>query len=377
MTTSVEFSTRPSRLLIIRFSSFGDIVQALSVPAAYLQAYPNSKVDWLIRDDFKSLVVEHPLIENVLPFRREQGLIGLVSLGWKLGNAGYTHVYDAHCNLRSFLIKTVLRLSCALHSGFGTRFITRPKNRIRRYLFFKWRLHTLPTPFRGCESFLWPLAAWEVGQTAPLAPQFFTSAQLTQTLQTEWGQLTGSKDAQAQPQSLLAKPCVALVASAAWEMKRWPVAHWKELINLWTDATFVLLGGPEDTFFEEIRLVAPKRILNLAGRLSLSQSCALIKKMDLVIANDTGLLHVADQLGRPTLALIGPTAFGYPSQPTSRYLEIKLGCQPCSKDGRGRCVNDVYKRCLRELTPAQVLKTSQAMLCELAHTKQPTRERDS
>ena len=102
--------------------------------------------------------------------------------------------------------------------------------------------------------------------------------------------------------------------------------------------------------------------MNLAGKVSLVETSRVIERASLVVSNDTGSLQVADQMERPTIALIGPTAFGYPSHATSIYLENPLWCQPCSKDGRGGCVNDLYKRCLVELAPERVAAKAIAML---------------
>lgn len=137
-------------------------------------------------------------------------------------------------------------------------------------------------------------------------------------------------------------------------MKRWPIEHWKTLIGLLPDINFALLGGPTDDFIKEIEAVAPDRARNWAGRLSLAQNAGLFEKAAAVVANDTGLLHVADQMERPTIALIGPSAFGYPSHSSSSTMEVDLYCKPCSKDGRGKCVNSLYKRCLIEVTPESV-----------------------
>lgn len=343
----------PVRLLIIRFSSFGDIVQALSAPAAFLRAHPHARVDWLVREDFKGLLEPHPLIHETIVFHRKDGFFGLLKLAWRLSGAGYTHVYDAHNNLRSSLVLQAFRLRRSLSFSRRPKLLQRSKDRIRRFLFFRLRLPTLPRPFRGAESFLRPLQAWGISATMPNTPQFHTNASLPEEVRIRIQTLAG--------------PRIALAPSAAWEMKRWPLEHWKRLIQLWPEARFVLLGGPSDLFLEDIRAVAPERIVNTAGHLSLAQSAALLKECDLVIANDTGLLHVADQMGRPTLALIGPTAFGYPSHPNSTTLEIELPCKPCSKDGRGTCHNSVYQRCLVELTPEKVLALGRDITQRASH----------
>lgn len=324
------------RLLVIRFSSFGDIVQAIGVPAAFLTVFPSSQVDWLVREDFRRLLSGQPAIRHIYAFERQQGSLGLIKLAWKLASTvGYTHLYDAHNNLRSKIFCAVFRLRRP-----SVLFARRPKQRLRRFLFFNFRLPTIKTPFQGADSFHEPLRKWGLSETVSQGRQYFSNEALPPEIAAEIQSLK--------------RPVIALAPSAAWEMKRWPIEHWRSLVTEMTEASFILLGGPQDHFINQIASAAPNRCLNLAGRLTLAQNAAVFDRADLIIANDTGLLHVADQMERPTFALIGPTAFGYPSHATSRTLEVKLACQPCSKDGRGGCINPVYQRCLVELLPERV-----------------------
>lgn len=353
-------------LLIIRFSSFGDIVQAVAVPQAFRDVYPGAKIDWFAREDFVQLLQNQPAISQVHTHQRQSGLLGLISQTWKLARSGvYTHVYDAHSNIRSRIVLGIFGVASIFNFLSGKtvpKFAVRSKDRIRRFLFFKFRLKTLPQPFRGAESFHRPLKKWGLSEHVPQGPQFQLRAdlELPNAVQAEFENLRRKY-----PNSQL----IACAPSAAWEMKRWPLAHWKELMPLLPNACFVFLGGPADTFINDLVAAAPERSLNLAGKLSLDQSSLALKFVDLVIANDTGLLHVADQMERPTLALIGPTAFGYPSHSTSETLEVKLWCQPCSKDGRGGCKNDLYQRCLVELTPARVAEEAHKKLAHVTHSE--------
>ena len=115
---------------------------------------------------------------------------------------------------------------------------------------------------------------------------------------------------------------------------------------------FLLLAGPRDAFCDEIYSVDPLRVTNLAGATTLLESCYLISRSRLVISADTGLLHAADLFDIPCLALIGPTAFGFPSGPRSEVIEAPLPCRPCTKDGRGHCRRPLS--CMEEITPARV-----------------------
>ncbi len=339
-----NLSEKP-KLLIIRFSSFGDIVHAMGTPSVFLKAFPNAQVDWLVRADLASLLKSHPSITTIHSFDRKQGLVGLVQFVWMLSSLGYTHIYDAHNNVRSNITRLLFFVFSIVRFKLPPKVIVRSKERLKRALLFKFRVNLLPKPFRGIASFQKPLEKW-VGLSKISTPQFFIDPA-----------------AKAKVDSLkLPKEFISLVPSAAWEMKRWPIENWKKLIASMNAQNFIVLGGPEDSFCEELKLVAPDRVLNLAGKLSLQESSAVVERSQLVIANDTGLLHVSDQLGVKTLALIGPTAFGYPYHSNSEVAEIALWCKPCSKDGRGKCVNDLYKRCLVELSPEAVAAKAHSAL---------------
>lgn len=148
---------------------------------------------------------------------------------------------------------------------------------------------------------------------------------------------------------------IALAPSAAYFLKRWPKDYFMKLIELQPDEKFVLLGGPEDSFIEDIHAVAPERVLNLAGKCSMQVSAAVVAESKLIVANDTGLLHVAEQLGKPAIALMGPAPFGFPSRPATKIMEIDLPCRPCSKHGQGPCINKFkFHQCLVDITPEMV-----------------------
>ncbi|MBY0416390.1 MAG: glycosyltransferase family 9 protein, partial [Bdellovibrionales bacterium] len=225
--------------------------------------------------------------------------------------------------------------------------LTRSKARLKRVLLFTFRINTFPKPFRGIQSFIEPLKMWEIDN---LGDHNFA----------HWDFSSESKATVAP--FLESSKKIVLVPSAAWEMKRWPLPLWKKLITIMPQQEFIILGGKEDHFCEELKEVAPERVVNLAGKLSLVESCALIEKSPVVISADTGLLHVADVLGVNAISLMGPTAFGFTMGSQIITLEVDLPCRPCTKDGRGRCSQDVYQKCMVDITPEKVAATASKLL---------------
>ena len=98
---------------------------------------------------------------------------------------------------------------------------------------------------------------------------------------------------------------------ASWKIKRWPLEHFKKLVQLLPQEKFFILGGPKDNFCQELEVSAPGRIINLAGHLSLKDSCTVLSRSRLVISGDTWAIHLADLTGTPGISLMGqpPLAF--------------------------------------------------------------------
>jgi ADP-heptose:LPS heptosyltransferase len=340
---------KKNKVLIIRFSSFGDIVQCSSVVDLLAQKY-DGPVDWVTRGEFSALVALNERVERVWTLQKKDGFTGLVKLALKLRAENYEYVYDAHNNLRSKVLSLFLRSKFTK----APNWLTRPKDRFKRILLFSFRINKFPWPFIGINSYIDPLRNWGIKK--------INSNNLNvPAVHWNFSETTDSEKVRA---FQAASNSIILVPSAAWEMKRWPLNHWKQLITLMPENQFIVLGGKEDTFCEELKVVAPNNVMNLAGKLSLIESCALIKESKLVISADTGLLHVADVLGKRGIALIGPTAFGFTKSPLIETMQVDLPCRPCTKDGRGNCSQDVYQKCMVDITPAKVAKTARNIIRE-------------
>lgn len=343
-------NVKSAKILIIRFSSFGDVVQTLSVPSALALQFPEAEIHWITRKDMAPLLRNHPHIHRIWEFDRKSGLAGLLKIVLAMREENFTHIYDAHNNMRSRMVSFLLRPLGIL--GIGPAFIRRSIRRWKRFLLFKFRINTFELPFSGQRDLLEPLQAWGVSRIAPPSPQIFLNEESLKKAQEILGEYVGA---------------ISLAPSAAFFLKRWPKSYWKDLIQSLPNEKFVLLGGPEDSFIEDIQSIAPHRVLNLAGKCSLQVSASVVSLSKSVVSNDTGLLHVAEQLGKKTIALMGPAPFGFPSRPSTLIMELQLDCRPCSKHGQGPCINKhKYHQCLVDITPNQVTDQLRQLLGENA-----------
>ncbi len=311
--------------LILRFSSFGDIVQvSFAADSLCKKSY---LVDLVTKKEFT-----HAFENKDFPFREvfsydKSKPHALWDLAKQVHKKNYSLIYDAHNNQRTFLFKIFLVLLNPLNFF---KFKTRSKFRFKRLLLFKFRIDTFPKPFKGAASFLKPLQL----NLSPLE----------------------------QKQAALTKE-ILLAPSAAWDLKKWPEAYWvtlaQELVNTQFKVSFI--GGPSDNFIDDIAKQVPESI-NLSGKLSWAETISLVQSSSLLISGDTGVLHIADYFQVNAIGLMGPSAFGRPSRKSSQVLYKNLNCQPCSKDGRGKCKNPVFKKCLVSISPEEVFKLAETTL---------------
>ena len=314
------------KLLIIRFSSIGDIVQAMSV----IPSLKEHEIHWATKTEFSDLVSLSSEVKKVWKVSKREGIIGLISLAIKLRKEGFDIIYDAHSNLRSHILKILM-------FRFNTKFILRKKERLKRLLLFKFNKNYLPNPYRGMKSFLAPLK-----QSKIIPNKIKISCRLN---------LKSKRiDSIIKYESF-----IALAPSAAWEMKRWPEEKWIELIEKMPNKKFIILGGPHDQFCQTLEELFPDRVQSFAGNSSLIESFYLISKSKFVVSGDTGMIHMADLLDKEGVLLLGPTAFGYTTGQSIQIVEVDLSCRPCTKDGRGKCHNNIYKRCMQDISVEQVL----------------------
>jgi heptosyltransferase-2 len=137
--------------------------------------------------------------------------------------------------------------------------------------------------------------------------------------------------------------------------KRWPATHFAGLARLFAGEGYAvwLLGSPKDrTVAEEIASQAPGLTRNLCGTTTLGQAIDLLALADLVVCNDSGLMHVAAAVDRPLVALYGSSSPGFtpPLSERADILSLKLDCSPCFK----RECPLGHLDCLVKLTPEQV-----------------------
>ena len=161
------------------------------------------------------------------------------------------------------------------------------------------------------------------------------------------------------------EPAIAIAPGARWATKRWPAERFAAVADALAAEGYaiVLCGGPSDRdAFAAFRAASRARVAADLSFLPIEALAAAIARVQLLVACDSGPVHLATAVATPVLALFGPTStarWGPP--PPGRALAIGLPCAPCSNHGGDYCPEG-HHRCLADLAPEAVLAAARDLL---------------
>ena len=335
------------KILILKPSSLGDIVQALPVLRLLKRHLPHSEIYWWVETSLAPLLEGDPDLAGLVLFdRRRWAQPRNWAVLWRnvrwMRNQEFDWVIDLQGLLRSGVFAWLAKgkLLVGLDEpregarGFYDLMARRPSFHTHAV---DWYLEVLPLLNVPVDrNFQWlpprPEAAAAIRRKWPVENH-------------RW---------------LLVQP------GARWLNKRWPVEYYAELVSRLaarqTGWRCAILGGLEDQpLGQKIAQAAGPTCLDLTGRLSLPEMVEWIRAGELMLTNDTGPMHVAAALGTPLLALFGPTEPHRtgPYGQLEHVLQLDLPCAPCLKS---HCTYTHPLECLRSLQPATVLQAMEQRL---------------
>ncbi|HET7755099.1 MAG TPA: glycosyltransferase family 9 protein [Anaeromyxobacteraceae bacterium] len=326
-----------TRVLVVRYSALGDVVLATSILAPLRERFPGAHVEWVTDALYAPLLQGLPNVAAVHAIRRgEAG--NSAQLRRELGGR-FDVAIDLQNKVRTALIvrsaaprRITFRRRTpwqAISSAFG---YDPPLNRTHATQLYADALRPLG-----------------VGGPGPL-------------------EISLSGEARARAGELLAgvrSPVVALAPGARWPTKRWSPQRFAEVADVLAadGASIVLAGGPGDRdAFSQLRAALRAPVAADLSSLSIDALAAALARVDLLVSNDSGPVHLASAVGTPVLALYGPTSsIRWGPRAPGRALSLALPCAPCSNHGGDRCPAG-HHRCMKDLAPAAVIAAAREML---------------
>lgn len=329
------------KILILKPSSLGDVVQALPVLRRLKRHLPASEIHWWIDSALAPLLEGDPDLSQVVRFERRRWASPVHwpemwhSVRW-LRAQNYDWVIDLQCLARTGAFAW-------LANGKLLVGLDEPREGARGYYDI-----IVPRASFHTHAVDWYLA---------VLPRLGVPARETFTWLPERPEVAAAVLAKWQPAN---SRWIALQPGARWLNKRWPAESSAELVRQvvgqFADVRFAILGGAEDEpVAETISRVAPERCLNLAGQTSLPEMVEWLRRCELMVTNDSGPMHVAVALGKPVVALFGPTE-PRRTGPYGRLEQVirhPLPCAPCMKP---HCAWTPTLECLTAISPTMVFE---------------------
>jgi ADP-heptose:LPS heptosyltransferase len=310
------------KILVVRFSSIGDIVLTTPVVRCLKTQIDNAEIHYVTKNQYQSILSDNPYIDKTY-FLKES----LNDVVIELKKEKYDVVIDLHNNLRTRILKWRL----------GVKSYSFDKLNIEKWLMVNFKINHLPNK-HIVDRYLETAKSLGV-RNDTLGLDYFIPEKDEVPL--EWLPETHRKG------------FVAYAIGGQHETKKLPVAKMNELCKK-INRPIVLLGGKEDfSSGELVREGLGNLIFNSCGKLNINQSASLVKKSSFVFSHDTGLMHIAAALKKEVFSIWGNTVpeFGmYPYRTKYHSLEnMKLDCRPCSKIGFDKCPKGHFN-CMNEIT---------------------------
>jgi len=310
------------KILILRFSSIGDIVLTTPVIRCLKKQLPDAEVHFATKASFKTILENNPNIDKLHLLESSTG-----NLIASLKKERFDVIIDLHGNLRTRRIKWAL----------GAKSFTFDKLNIRKWLYVNWQWNTLPDK-HIVDRYLDTLKPLGITNDQAGLDYFIPSKDIVaiHTLPEQFH-----------------SGYVAIAIGAQHATKRLPETKLAELIGK-ISLPVILLGGKEDALMAT-KLIGyfpeTKNVLNACGAYNLNQSASVVQQSLYLYTHDTGLMHIAAALQKRIVSIWGNTVpeFGmYPYKTEHINWEIKgLNCRPCSKIGYKTCPKKHFK-CMNE-----------------------------
>jgi heptosyltransferase-2 len=332
--------SQPFRILVIGPSWVGDMVMAQSLLIALKQRHPNSQIDVLAPVWTFALLDKMPEVSMALampPLARGQlGLKERIKLGKNLRSHRYDQAILLPNTWKSALIPFFADIP--LRTGYTGECRWGLLNDVRRL--DKTVLTQTVQRFVALTDCIQPIKA----PVCP-APQLRVNAEIRQQAADKF-----ALNARGQILAL----CPGAEYGAA---KRWPAAYYAELAHLKRQQGWQvwLFGSPKDALVAaEINQLSHGACIDLTGKTSLSEAVELLSLSDVVISNDSGLMHVAAALNKKLIAIYGSSdpLFTPPLSKDARIISLDLDCSPCFK----RECPLGHMQCLVNITPQQIFR---------------------
>jgi len=352
-----KFSTcrmrTPDKILIIRFSSLGDIILASPLIRVLRSTYPHAAIDFLAKAEYAGILKSNPHLSSVIELKTGE-FDELRLLKREIRSRRYDIILDIHNSLRSRYVR--------FFSGARRVRVVR-KFALARFLLIRFHWNLYRTTTSVADRYLETVHSFGVNNDAKGLELFVPEvvAASASVIMSKLHISSGDR-------------VLGMVPTARHFTKRWPAERFVEFGIRYVKkrhAKLLIFGSKDEAeYCGDIAQMINAELgsaaaMNLAGKLTIVETAAVFDKCDIVVTNDSGLMHVAAARKKKIVAIFGSTVkeLGFfPYSTESIVVEQQnLSCRPCTHIGLEECPRGHF-RCMKEIETNELLTATETLL---------------
>ena len=315
------------KILIVRFSSIGDIVLTSPVVRCLKNQLPDIEIHFLSKRKFSDTLIGNPYIDKIWTI--EKSTSEKIN---QLKKENFDYIIDLHHNLRTLQLK--IQLNKKSYSFNKLNF--------RKWLKTLFKNISLPD-CHIVDRYMKTIEHLGVKNDGAGLDYFIPD---------------NEKIIPAEFHLMLQKKYIAIVSGGSYFTKQIPINKLREICGM-TQQPIVILGGKQESETGEALVREFSHVVNACGKLSLNQSASLIEQCEWIISSDTGLMHIGSAFKKKIISIWGNTVPEFGMSPylpgeNSKIIEVKsLSCRPCSKLGFKSCPKKHFN-CMNKIDVRQI-----------------------
>lgn len=319
------------RILIIRLSSLGDILLTTPLIRTIKNRFPKIEIDFLLKSEYQDVLKNNPHLNKIFLYSNNYNNAVVEEIE-NSNNPKYDLIIDLQNNIRSRRITSKLKI----------RTVRFKKYTFRKFILVQTKINLM--------------------KNLPLIPERYAKT-IGIDLDKSGVEIFSDKIPSDKISGL--NKIVGICPGAKHFTKRYPIEYQIQLCKQLVENNFnvVLFGGKIDEgICSEISSKVPE-VINLQNNDDILQTVSDMKMCDIIICNDSGLMHVASSLDKKLIAIFGSTVkeFGFMPYNCSNSIIVEnenLGCRPCSHIGRRSCPKTHFN-CMKKIKPEDIIKLIQ------------------
>ena len=342
-----------NKTLVIRLSSIGDVVLASPLIRVFRKQFPSAQIDFVVRKEYAELVRFNPNISTTIEFDADGGFKELQLLKENIRQERYDLILDIHNSLRSRYLR--------FFSG-AKKVVVIDKRIIARTMLVRFKKNFYRNIVSIADRYIETVKDYGV-ENDNRGLEIFITDKIRSNVSEKLASFNLHRF----------EKVIGFCPSAKHETKRWPAERFIDTgvqIAKKLNAKILLFGGIADgslcqTIVHSINQVTGmERASDLSGQFSLLETASAMEYCDIVLTNDSGLMHIAAAMKKKVIAIFGSTVreFGFFPVGTESVIVERNGlyCRPCSHIGRDSCPEKHF-RCMKEIQVEEVIKSIHAI----------------